>query len=224
MATMRRGRAGTCVVLLAVVIPILMDVDISTVFFLDEPLTTETGATFDLIEEAVGQDASVLMSFDYDAAYMGELQLQAESLFHHLADRQARIIVTSLTPEGAGLAQILIDDVLGQYDYQAGQDYVNLGYLPGEAALALVIGIISGVIFGGNILMTQTEHRIWLNFERPGWRRIIVVVSIILFLSACKSASTLTPTPTPTSTQPAKSRLFPMAIRKCVIPKKIRFS
>jgi hypothetical protein len=43
-------------------------------------------------------------------------------------------MTVSLMPEGAGLAQQLLEEVLDQYDdYQVGQNYVNLGYLPGEA-------------------------------------------------------------------------------------------
>lgn len=121
------------IVLLAVVLPFVADVDLSAVFNLDQPLTTGTGTAIDLVNEVVTQDAPVLVAFDFDPSYMGELGLQAQSLLLHLAQRQARIMATSLTPEGAGLAQQLIDDVLSEQGYQAGQDYVNLGYFPGDA-------------------------------------------------------------------------------------------
>jgi hypothetical protein len=64
---------------------------------------------------------------------MGELGVQAEVLLHHLVRRQARIMAVSLRPEGAALAQQLFDDVLDPAKYKAGQDYVNLGFVPGEA-------------------------------------------------------------------------------------------
>jgi hypothetical protein len=121
------------IVLFAVVVPLVADVDLSGIFNLDQPLTMDAGAAYDLVNEVVTPGAPVLMAFDYRPSYMGELDLQAAALLRHLAARQARIIVTSLTPEGAGLAQQLVDDILSEYDYQAGRDYVNLGYLPGEA-------------------------------------------------------------------------------------------
>jgi hypothetical protein len=121
------------VVLLAVLIPILAGVDLSSIFSLDEPLTKEAPVAYDFINEKVVENTAVLIAFDYDPSHMGELDVQAEVLLHHLVRRQARIIAVSLRPEGAGLAQHLFDDVLISADYQAGQDYVNLGYLPGEA-------------------------------------------------------------------------------------------
>jgi hypothetical protein len=121
------------VLVLAVFVPILAGIDLSTVLSLDEPLTLEAGAAFDVINQTVAEGAPVLVAFDYAPAYVGELNLQAEALLHHLAQRRARIMAISLTSEGAGLAQGLFDDVLSEKDYQAGRDYVNLGYLPGEA-------------------------------------------------------------------------------------------
>jgi len=120
------------ILLLAVFVPIFADMDLSSVFDLDGPSTTLTGPAYDLIDELTA-GAPVLMAFDYDASHMGELHVQAEALFRHLAQRQARIVTVSLTPEGAGLAQQLFEDVLSSEGYQAGQEFVNLGYLPGEA-------------------------------------------------------------------------------------------
>jgi len=124
-------------VALAVIAPIFAGVDLFDALSLDQPPTAEAGEAFNFVNDIVAQDESVapvLIAFDYAPSYMGELHLQAESLIHHLAMRQARIMAISLTPEGAGLAQQLLDDVLSEHDgYQAGQNYVNLGYLPGEA-------------------------------------------------------------------------------------------
>jgi hypothetical protein len=120
-------------VLVAVLVPILAGIDVSDVLGTDEPLTGEASAAFDLVDERVTPDAPVLMAFDYDPSFIGELQVQAEALLQQLAQNQGRIIAMSLTPEGAGLAQQVLEDVLDARGYQAGIDYVNLGYLPGEA-------------------------------------------------------------------------------------------
>jgi hypothetical protein len=122
------------VVLLAVFVPVFAGIDLSNFFPLDEPLTGEVDTVYNLVNETVVENAPILLAFDYDPSYMGELYLQAEVMLHHLAQRRARIMAISLTPEGAGLAQQLFDDVLGDRDdYLSGRDYVNLGYLPGEA-------------------------------------------------------------------------------------------
>jgi hypothetical protein len=121
------------VVALAVLIPILAGVDVFSMFSLEGPLTAEAGEAYDLINDTVAENAPVLIAFDYDSSYVGELYPQAEVLLHHLVNLQARVLVVSLKPEGAGLAQQLLDDVLRAKGYQSGQDYVNLGYLPGEA-------------------------------------------------------------------------------------------
>ena len=122
------------IVLLAVLLPVVAKTDLSDIFDRDEPLTEAARAAFEVVDKTGFEDEPVLVAFDYDPAYVGELQIQAEALFHHLVENRARIVAISLTPEGAGLAQQLIDDLLIDQDYRAGQDYVNLGFLPGEAA------------------------------------------------------------------------------------------
>jgi hypothetical protein len=130
--------------LVAVLVPILAGIDLSDALGLDEPLTEGADAAFELIDERVTQDAFVLMAFDYDPSYMGELQVLAEALLHQLAQNRGRIIAMSLTPEGASLAQQLLEDVLDDQGYQAGQDYVNLGYLPGEAVAIRSLEFLPG--------------------------------------------------------------------------------
>jgi hypothetical protein len=85
------------------------------------------------MDRLVTEDSPVLLVFDYDPSYMGELQPQAEAFVQHLARKQARIMTLSLIPEGAALAQGVLDDVLEDLDYQPVTEYINLGYVPGES-------------------------------------------------------------------------------------------
>jgi hypothetical protein len=57
------------------------------------------------------------------------LGLQAEVLLRHLARRQAQVVAVSLTAEGAGLGQQVLEEVFGDQE----DVYINLGYLAGEA-------------------------------------------------------------------------------------------
>jgi hypothetical protein len=134
------------ILLAAILTPMFADVDLSGIFATDKPLAPESVATFNLVEQNVTQDSQVLIAFDYDPSFLGELQLQAGILLQQLARKGARIVALSLTPEGAGLAQQLTEDILPGYGYEPGPDYVNLGYLPGEA-----IGIRSLVLLGGQL-------------------------------------------------------------------------
>jgi hypothetical protein len=144
------------IVLLAVLVPLLTGVDLSQVFVLGDPLTTGAAEAYGVVNGTVTADAPVLIAFDYDPSFMGELQLQAEALLHHLTLREARIIIVSLTPEGAAMAQQAIDEVLVDRNYLSGEDYVNLGYLPGEAvgirSLALHPRYLLGQAFNGGDL------------------------------------------------------------------------
>jgi hypothetical protein len=54
----------------------------------------------------------------------------AEVVVRDLLDHQARVVAVSLRPEGAAMAQRLLDRFESEYPY--GQRTLNLGYLPGQ--------------------------------------------------------------------------------------------
>ncbi len=121
-------------VLVAVVIPAATGIELGDFLALDEPPTEQVDHAYQMVAQAAtAQSGPVLIAFDYDPAFMGELNAQAEAILHHLTQNQTPIMALSLTPEGAGLAQRLYDDVLAEKGYTAGSDYVNLGFVPGEA-------------------------------------------------------------------------------------------
>jgi hypothetical protein len=108
---------------LAVIAPIFMGVN---PFSDEKALSQDAGIAFGLIETGIGPDTPVLLAFDYDPASLGEVHLQAQIIVDHLIRREAKILVVSLTPEGATLAQQILEDK----EYSK---FVNLGYLPGQA-------------------------------------------------------------------------------------------
>ncbi|MBC7237319.1 MAG: zinc ribbon domain-containing protein [Chloroflexi bacterium] len=84
---------------------------------------------------AVPEGMPVLISFDYSPAYAGELTPLARSILQHLAAQEVPIVALSTRPEGVGLAENLLMETASaavRYDY--GEDYILLGYLPGEEA------------------------------------------------------------------------------------------
>ena len=78
----------------------------------------------------------VLLAFDYDPSTAAEMDRLAEPVLWQLMDRKIRLMAVSLFPTGPAVAGNLLDRVAGEHDagYQYGQDYVNLGYIPGQAA------------------------------------------------------------------------------------------
>ena len=97
---------------------------------------------YETIESLPG-NAQVLVAVDYDPTTSGEMDIVAQSIVGHLMDRQARIVAVSLLPAGPATAENLVKEVAASYPgYQVddGQRYVNLGYLPGQAAAIRLMG------------------------------------------------------------------------------------
>jgi hypothetical protein len=88
--------------------------------------------TFDLLN-ALPDSALALVAFDYSPAAAGELDPIARTLVRHLMERNARIVAVSTVPTGPALAERLLQD-LAETQYRAGDNYLNLGYVPGGAA------------------------------------------------------------------------------------------
>jgi hypothetical protein len=81
-------------------------------------------------------DKPVLVVFDLQPAYEGELSVYAELPLKALMQNDARIFTFSTVPEGAALAQKMMVDVVmaNNLVYNTQSQAINLGYLPGGAA------------------------------------------------------------------------------------------
>ncbi len=95
---------------------------------------TAPTAKFAEVIDYLDPDALVLIAFDYDMGDVGEMTPQARAVLAHLMQRGAKILTIGLSPQAAGLAQNVLDDVVRKEPrYVYGRDYVNLGYIPAEA-------------------------------------------------------------------------------------------
>jgi hypothetical protein len=93
--------------------------------------------------DSLEPSAKVLVAFDYDPSAIGEMEPVARAIVQHLMDRRARIVAVSLLPSGGAIAQRLLDDLAAQrpeYSAGYGKDYVNMGYVPGQAAAVRLLG------------------------------------------------------------------------------------
>ncbi len=97
-----------------------------------------SAAEFYDILQALPNNATVLLAFDYDPSLSSEMNLQASAIARHLIQRRIKIIALSTLETGPQIAQrVLNSAVTGANNYRYGTNYLNMGYLPGhEAGLA----------------------------------------------------------------------------------------
>ncbi len=80
-------------------------------------------------------DAVVLVAFDYDLTYAGEINALALTLARQLAARSIRAVVIGTTPSSLAIADQIYRTVSEETtSYRYGEDYLLLGYLPGQDA------------------------------------------------------------------------------------------
>ena len=95
----------------------------------------ETSAAMRYIQEDMPADAPILIIFDYDAALAAEMEAVAGPIVDHmLLLKQPRMGLVSSNPIGSALAERFMAFPQANHNYQSGQNFTNLGYLPGGAA------------------------------------------------------------------------------------------
>ena len=118
--------------ILAVSLPLVTNLQISQATGLKSP---EMLGAFSLIG-SLPPGAPVLVVFDYEPALSGELEAAATPLMDHLLHQGPRLALISTSPTGPALAERFLTDssvspLIAGYNYQPGQQYVDLGYLAG---------------------------------------------------------------------------------------------
>ncbi len=85
--------------------------------------------------DLLAEGAPVLMIFDYEPALAGEMEAAAAPFVDRvLGLRRPRVTILSTSPTGAALAERFMAATQARHNYRGGEDYVNLGYLPGGTA------------------------------------------------------------------------------------------
>ena len=117
---------------------VLLGVAIPIVFPIGLPVTTtaSTRAAFDFIESVKPGDV-VVLSFDYGPSSAPENDPMADGFLRQCFLRKVRVIVMALYPLGGlTLANNSLARVTPEYpNLRYGEDYVNLGYKDGAAAV-----------------------------------------------------------------------------------------
>jgi len=119
---------------LAVAVPILRQVR-----FPEKP-TDLARAVFDEVEKLPAGDP-VLLAFDFDPGSEGELGPMATAFVRHCAEKKLKMYFLGLWPVGPQM----IDDTIAKVikpdfpELKYGEDYVNLGFKPGNEGVIKVI-------------------------------------------------------------------------------------
>jgi len=82
---------------------------------------------------ALPQSSPVLLVFDYEPAYAGELEATGSTLVANLLLSNPRLAILSTSPSGPALAEYFLRTTQNQGLFKSEQPYANLGYLAGGA-------------------------------------------------------------------------------------------
>ena len=84
--------------------------------------------------ESLNSSSHVLIAFEYQPGFSGEMESSAYAVIDHLLQRGVKLSVVSTQPIGPGLADRFLKNKMGHHPYISQLQYSNLGYLAGGAA------------------------------------------------------------------------------------------
>ncbi len=121
------------ILFIVAVVPFLFKIEIPM-----EP-TSDVIEAYNFIN-SLPESSVVIISADYDASSMPELQPMVEAIVRHLFSRNIRILLMSHWPLGVPLGQNAVEKIAAEYGKKYGVDYVVLGYRPGLQAVIINMG------------------------------------------------------------------------------------
>jgi hypothetical protein len=142
--------------------------------------------------DALPADRPVLLVFEYEPAYAGELDAVAGPLLEDLMQRNIRLATVSTRPSGPPLAERLIRRIGDAHGYLNGQDYVHLGYLPGgPAAVQLFSRDPRESLAGGFLLaIDPTRTGLWSTPVLAGVRQLSDFGAVVVIAAGTEIART----------------------------------
>jgi len=92
--------------------------------------------------ETLSADASVLVAFDYEPGFSGEMEASAAGVVAHLIEKRVPLLLVSTNPLGPALAKRLVEQQVDELNSQLLPNtspyttslFTNLGYIPGGIA------------------------------------------------------------------------------------------
>ncbi len=161
--------AIAAVVLAAVSLPIFTG---SPSFALPGLEPRELGALFRLVERLPAEQP-VLVVFDYEPGYAGELEAVSGALLDQMMARGLLLASMSTRPTGPALALLALEPFVDHYGYENGKDIVHLGYLSGgPTAVQLFAFNPRGAVLKGFALPEEAQESDLSAWETPVLDRV----------------------------------------------------
>ncbi len=155
---------------LAVAVPLLVPLGLPL------RVTKEVRGVYDAID-ALPKGSRVLVSFDFGAASLPEMEPMSRALLRHCFSRDVRVIGLALLAEGAGIGNNIISSTASEYEKRDGVDYLFLGYKPRPDAAMLGIGEDIRRVFPADHAGRSTDEVPILDGV-SNYRQIALVVSV----------------------------------------------
>jgi len=84
--------------------------------------------------DTLEQGETALVAFDYQPALAGELEGAAAGVVNHILEQEAYLALVSTQPTGPSLGEHFLSTTQADREVRHGRHYINLGYIPGQAA------------------------------------------------------------------------------------------
>ncbi len=120
-------------VFVVTIIPFIVPVDFKM------HVTDEVQSVYDLLE-GLPEGSTIMLAADYDPQTMAENGPQAEVLLRHMFKKNLKVVISTLSQDGAALVEMLIQNISEEYDKKNGIDYAYLGYKPYPAVIIMAMG------------------------------------------------------------------------------------
>lgn len=114
--------------------------------------TSASQEVYNTVEELEAGDRA-LVSFEYGPSTRPEIHPMAIGILRHLFEKDVKVYITCLWPDGQFMAQDALQEIaVDQYDKTYGEDFVLLGFRPGNEA------VIKGIVSNLRTLYTIDAH------------------------------------------------------------------
>lgn len=119
-------------------------------------VSPEVRKVYDHIE-SLSEGSTLLLSLDFEPGGKPELYPMAIALLRHAFRKDLKVLGMTLWPAGAGLAETALSSIAEEMGKIRGEDYVFLGYAPGDASAVISMGQDFHAAFPTDYYGTKTE-------------------------------------------------------------------
>lgn len=119
-------------------------------------VSPEVRKVYDHIE-SLSEGSTFLLSLDFEPGGKPELYPMSIALLRHAFRKNLKVLGMTLWPAGAGLAEMALSSIAEEMGKIRGEDYVFLGYAPGDASAVISMGQDFHAAFPTDYYGTKTE-------------------------------------------------------------------